>query len=83
MNHHESLGRYVELKEALEAARIRRHAFLNNLARMAENGSRDRTASFNFAEARALLAGAEQAQTEAEALEDPLREAAEGCGKRP
>lgn len=81
MNHHEALGRYIETKEAREAAQYRRQALLNNLARLADRVSHDRSASFDFAEAKALLQGAEQAQAEVDTLEGPLREAAEACGK--
>jgi len=82
MNHHEALGRYIELKEASDAAQVRRQALLNSLARAADHLNVDRTASFDFAAARALLDGAEFAQNEAATLEGPLRAAAEACGKK-
>lgn len=82
MNHFEALGHYTELKEAVEASRYRRLAFLNNLGRMALQGRDFPERAFDFAEARALLEGAERCDAERAELENRLREAAEACGKR-
>ena len=82
MNHLEALGRFTELKEAVQAARYRRDALLNNLGVMASRAKEGLERPFDYAEARALLAGAEVADAERAALEPQLRAAAEGCGKR-
>lgn len=82
MNHFEALGRYTKLKEAVEAARYRRSAFLNNLGVLAQRGKEIPERPFDYAEARALLEGAERCDAERATLEAQLREAADGCGKR-
>ncbi|HWQ10150.1 MAG TPA: hypothetical protein VN436_13610 [Holophaga sp.] len=82
MNYHEALGLYTELKEAADAARYRRAAFLNNLGVMARQAQESPERSFDYAEARALLEGAERADAERAGLETRLQEAARVCGKR-
>ena len=76
MNHFEALGRYPETREAVEAARYRRTALLNDLGQMALRARDYPEQPFNFAEARALLEGAERCDTERVELEAKPREAA-------
>ena len=80
MNYHEALGRYTELSEQIAAERTRRHALLHNLAGIAGRSSRDRN-PVDYSALRALLDGAEAADTKVGELLVELHVAAEACNK--